>query len=104
MHNVALGTLKNSIRTVNTTVTSPDPHSDNPIVDTQLVVGFAVPDAPQARILLSSRGDLTLDFDGADLSPEEIHQRAVHAVEIYRTITGDEDTQFSHSHLAPIET
>lgn len=62
---------------------------------TQLTVTFAVMTDAEAWVTLTGDGTVNPAFGGTGMSHREVMDYVHHAIEIWRAVTGDEDTDFT---------
>lgn len=60
----------------------------------KLVLTFAVTTDSEAWLTLHGNGRITTAFGGTGMTTQEVKSYVDHAIEMYRTITGDAETDF----------
>jgi len=101
MYEQYLASMQNGVKDIDIQFEDTEQHDDH-INTVKITVTFCVTTDTKAWMTVHGVGKVYVAFGGTGTTQPKLDEYATHAIEIYRSITGDSDTDFIYSDGMPI--
>lgn len=101
MYERYLTSIQNGVRDVEIDFDDTEQYDDHTTA-VEITVSFCVTTDTEAWMTVCGDGKIYVAFGGTGTTQAELDEYATQAIEIYRAITGDDDTDFIYSDGTPI--